>query len=226
MRLDGVRLQVVDVPAVLEAYRRLLGIGSTGLADGVERFQLPRGAVEFVAGSPGAAVCFAAERGDDLGAWPAGRESHGGLDVRVISEPPVEATTPGDDGVLAIDHIVVQTVDPERVISHWRDRLGLRLAFDREFPERSLRLLFFRSGGITLEFATPLEGKKARTAPDVFYGLSYRVGDVEACSARLTGTGVDVGDVHAGLKEGTRVATVRSGTAGIPTLLIEDSART
>lgn len=226
MRLDGVRLSVVDVAAAVDAYRVLLGVGSIGLADGVERFQLGRGAVEIARGVPGAAVCFAVERGDDLGAWPTAPEDHHGLEVRVISEFPVDRPAARPDGVEAIDHVVVHTTEPERAIAHWRDRLGLRLALDREFPDRRLRLLFFRSGGLTLEFAAPLDAADdAGAAADVVYGVSYRVPNLDACRARLVAEGLDVGDAHEGMKRGTRVASVRSGTAGVPTLLIEDPGR-
>lgn len=226
MRLDGVRLSVVDVTAAIEAYRTLLGVASVGLADGVERFQLGRGAIEVVRGAPGAAVCFAAERGDDLGAWPTAPEDHNGLDICVVSEPPLEPEPAGNDGVEAIDHVVVHTAAPTRAIAHWRDRLGLRLALDREFGDRGLRLLFFRSGGVTLEFASPLGTPIGGGSPaDVVYGVSYRVPNLDACRARLTGAGLDVGDIHDGIKAGTRVASVRSGTVGVPTLLIEDTSR-
>lgn len=227
MRLDGVRLSIVDVAGAVEAYRLLLGVGSVGLADGIERFQLARGGVEIVRGIPGAAVCFAAERGDDLGAWPTAPEDHHGLEVRVTSNPVIGAPMTPPDGVEAIDHIVVHTAAPAQAIAHWRDRLGLRLALDRTFPERGLRLLFFRSGGLTLEFASPITAadKEAERAADAVYGVSYRVPDVDACRARLLGAGLDVGEVHEGMKPGTRVASVRSDTAGMPTLLIEDPAR-
>jgi catechol 2,3-dioxygenase-like lactoylglutathione lyase family enzyme len=211
---------------VVGAYRTLLGTGSVGLADGVERFQLGRGAIEVVRGAPAAAVCFAAERGDDLGAWPTTADDHYGLDICVVSEPVVEPTVPRDDGVTAIDHVVIHTSDADRAIAHWRDRLGLRLALDRSFPDRGLRLLFFRSGGITLEFASPLAADpEVGTAADVVYGVSYRVHDIERCRTRLLEQGLDVGDVHDGMKPGTRVASVRSGTADVATLLIEDRNR-
>jgi catechol 2,3-dioxygenase-like lactoylglutathione lyase family enzyme len=221
MRLDSVRLTVVDVPAAIRTYRTLLGTNAVGMPDGVERFQLMRGAVEFVAGRPRTRVCFSAERGDDLGAWPVAPEDHAGLDVCVHSEPVVEEPLLAHDAVHAIDHIVVRTPDPERTIAHWRDQLGLRLSLDREFPDRRMHLLFFRSGGITLEFVTTLDEDRDAAAQDTFYGISYRVADIEACRERLLQAGLDVGEVHAGIKPGTRVASVRSGTVGVPTLLIE-----
>jgi hypothetical protein len=55
--------------------------------------------------------------------------------------------------------------------------------------------------------------------------LSWRVADIDATRARLLSAGVDVSDVRTGRKPGTRVVTVRSGTCGIPTLLVERSVR-
>jgi catechol 2,3-dioxygenase-like lactoylglutathione lyase family enzyme len=116
--------------------------------------------------------------------------------------------------------VVVHTPDPERAIAHWRDRLGLRLALDRTFAERGLRLLFFRSGGLTLEYAYALDGTLG-TSDDRVYGVSYRVGSAQAVRARLAADGIDVSELRAGMKPGSTVLTVRSGTAGVPTLLIQ-----
>jgi hypothetical protein len=57
------------------------------------------------------------------------------------------------------------------------------------------------------------------------WGLSWRVADIAATRVRLTSAGVDVSDVRTGRKPGTRVLTVRTGTGGIPTLLVERTAR-
>ncbi|HWP65773.1 MAG TPA: VOC family protein [Candidatus Limnocylindria bacterium] len=223
MRLDGVRVFVPDCPAALEAYTRLLGMSPARVDDDLWRFQLERGAVELTAGEgaePHLAVLFAAERGDDLGAWP---QDHGGLDVLVVSELP-PPPLPAGAGISAIDHVVVSTSDPERAVAHWRDRLGLRLALDQTFAERGVRLLFFRSGGLTLEYAYSLEGAD-QSADDRVYGVSYRVGDLRAVRARLLAAGIEVTEPRAGMKAGTTVATVRSGTAGVPTLLIQQPPR-
>jgi catechol 2,3-dioxygenase-like lactoylglutathione lyase family enzyme len=226
MRLDGIRMSVPDPRAALAAYARLLGCTASHVADALWRFQLERGAVELAPGTdptPRLAVLFAAEPGDDLGAWPTDPGVHG-LEVIVVSEVPSEPLPVGPDRVTAIDHVVVHTADPERAIAHWRDRLGLRLALDRTFPERKLRLLFFRSGGLTLEYAHTLDESAAR-ASDAVYGVSYRVHDLAAARARLVAAGLDVGEIRAGMKPGSTVATVRSGTAGVPTLLIQQPAR-
>ena len=60
---------------------------------------------------------------------------------------------------------------------------------------------------------------------DSLWGLSWRVADIEATRARLLSVGVDVSDIRTGRKPGTRVLTVRNGTCGIPTLLVEPTAR-
>ena len=52
-------------------------------------------------------------------------------------------------------------------------------------------------------------------------GVAYRVADLASVRARLLAAGLDVSELRTGNKQGTRVATVRSGTEGVPTLLIE-----
>jgi catechol 2,3-dioxygenase-like lactoylglutathione lyase family enzyme len=120
--------------------------------------------------------------------------------------------------------VVVATQDPDRAIAIWRDRMGFRLALDRAFPERGLRMIFLRSGGITLEVTAPLEGE-AKGATDAIFGIAYRVVDLAASRAELAAAGVDVSEVRRGRKPGTEVVTVRSGTEGVPTLLIRDPSR-
>ena len=115
----------------------------------------------------------------------------------------------------------MRTPDSDRTIRLWRDRVGLRLALDRTFPERGLRLLFFRSAGMTLEFAGSDPPPADRSQPDQLYGVSYRVPDLAAHRERLVAAGVDVSPVRPGMRPATSVVTVRSGTAGVPTLLLE-----
>ena len=63
------------------------------------------------------------------------------------------------------------------------------------------------------------------TGHDRLWGLSWRVADIDATRARLVAAGVDVSEVRAGRKPGTRVMSVRDGTCGIHTLLVERTAR-
>ena len=59
---------------------------------------------------------------------------------------------------------------------------------------------------------------------DRLWGLSWRVPNADAARARLAAEGVDVSEVRPGRKPGTRVVSVKDGTCGVPTLLIEPEA--
>lgn len=126
--------------------------------------------------------------------------------------------------VEALDHVVVRTADPERALRHYGERLGLRLALDRSFEERGVRLLFFRTGGATVEVGAALRrgGElDAGDAPDdTLWGAAWRVADIDAAHARLEAAGIPTTALRDGNKPGTRVFTVESGTHGVPTLFI------
>lgn len=126
--------------------------------------------------------------------------------------------------VSAVDHVVVMTGDPEGCRELYGDKLGLRLAFDKSFEKRGIRLLFFRVGGLTVECAAPL-AQAASGDSDRLWGISYRVPDVTAAQGRIASAGFDVSEVRVGHKPGTKVCTVRNNTCGVATLLIEASER-
>ena len=132
-------------------------------------------------------------------------------------------TTPG--AITAMDHVVVSTPDPERAAALYGARLGLDMALDRSHPDWG-RLMFFRCGDLIVE-VTHRPAKSADPPRDVRHdrlsGICWRVADIDAIHARLTQAGVDVSDVRTGRKPGTRVMTVRSGTCGVPTLLVQPS---
>jgi catechol 2,3-dioxygenase-like lactoylglutathione lyase family enzyme len=125
--------------------------------------------------------------------------------------------------IMAMDHVVIATADPERAAALYGARLGLDMALDRSHPEWG-RLMFFRCGDLVVE-VTHRPGKAAETAPDRLRGLCWRVADIEATRARLAAAGIDVSDVRTGRKPGTKVMTVRNGTCGVPTLLVQPSVR-
>ena len=128
--------------------------------------------------------------------------------------------------ITAMDHVVVSTADPERAAALYGARLGLDMALDRSHPDWG-RLMFFRCGDLIVE-VTHRPGKQAdagRDRPqDRLRGMCWRVADIDATHARLTAAGVDVSEVRTGRKPGTRVMTVRNGTCGVPTLLVQPSA--
>jgi catechol 2,3-dioxygenase-like lactoylglutathione lyase family enzyme len=157
---------------------------------------------------------------------------HGSPDLLPEAAP----VGPADAVISGIDHAVVQTADAEAAIALYRDGLGLRLALDRSFPAWGMRLVFLRVGGVTIELAQPLASRSeasedhrasdAAFSPDTdrLWGLSWRVPDANAARARLAAAGVDVSEVRPGRKPDTRVVSVKDGTCGVPTLLIEPAA--
>ena len=130
-------------------------------------------------------------------------------------------TTPAS--ITAMDHVVISTADPTAAAALYGARLGLDMALDRSHPDWG-RLMFFRCGDLIVE-VVQRPGKHADAMHDTLWGLSWRVADIEATRARLVAAGVDVSEVRDGRKPGTRVLTVRGGTCGIPTLLVERTPR-
>lgn len=132
-------------------------------------------------------------------------------------------TTAG--AITAMDHVVVSTPDPERAAALYGARLGLDMALDRSHPDWG-RLMFFRCGDLVVE-VTHRPAKPADPPRDIRHdrlsGICWRVADIDATHARLAQAGVDVSEVRTGRKPGTRVMTVRSGTCGVPTLLVQPS---
>lgn len=128
-------------------------------------------------------------------------------------------TTPAS--ITAMDHVVVATADPERAAALYGARLGLDMALDRSHPDWG-RLMFFRCGDLVVE-VTHRPGKSEADAPDRLRGICWRVADIDATHARLVAAGVDVSEIRTGRKPGTRVMTVRNGTCGVPTLLVQPS---
>ena len=136
--------------------------------------------------------------------------------------PPSPVTS--DAHIDALDHIVLATPDPERAAGLYGARLGLDMRLDRTIPTLQTRFLFFKGGGLVFEIIHGL--KTGRTdGPDKFYGFSWRVADVTAARDRLVKAGFEVSDLREGRKPGTRVFTVRTGTFGVPTIVIEQGRR-
>ena len=125
--------------------------------------------------------------------------------------------------VIGLDHVVVSTEDPERAAALYGARLGLDMALDRSHQDWG-QLMFFRCGDLIVEVVKrPVAG--GDQTHDRLWGLSWRVADIDATRARLAADGLNVSEVRAGRKPGTRVMSVRDGTCGIHTLLLERTAR-
>ena len=121
--------------------------------------------------------------------------------------------------VEGLDHVVINTANPDRAIALYGARLGLDFRLDRANPQWGSRLMFFRCGGAVVEIGARL-GSEITDAPDRLSGLAWRVVDPDAAQARLAAGGFDVSEVRTGRKPGTKVFTVRSGVPGAPTLML------
>jgi catechol 2,3-dioxygenase-like lactoylglutathione lyase family enzyme len=135
--------------------------------------------------------------------------------------PRAVATT--DTPILGLDHVVVSTEDPERAAALYGARLGLDMALDRTHQDWG-QLMFFRCGDLIVEIVRrPVAG--GDQTHDKLWGLSWRVADIDAARERLVAAGVETTEVRTGRKPGTRVMSLRSGTGGIQTLLLERTAK-
>jgi catechol 2,3-dioxygenase-like lactoylglutathione lyase family enzyme len=121
--------------------------------------------------------------------------------------------------VSGLDHVVIRSPNPERAIALYAGRLGLSLRLDRTEPAWGARLIFFRCGDLIVEVAHDLKAGIG-DGPDKLWGLSWRVPAIAEAHARLRSAGVEVSDIRTGRRPGTQVFSVKSHTAGVPTLLI------
>jgi hypothetical protein len=84
--------------------------------------------------------------------------------------------------------------------------------------------MFFRCGDLIVEVVKRPVADSDQTH-DKLWGLSWRVADIDATRARLVAAGVGVSELRAGRKPGTRVVSVRDGTCGVHTLVLERAPR-
>ncbi len=117
-----------------------------------------------------------------------------------------------------LDHLVINTNDANGFINIYKDVFNIRLALDKVIEHWKSRMLFFRVNKTTIEV---IERKNEDNSQDSLWGLAWEVESIEAAYNRLISEGVDVTPIKEGLKENTLVATIKSHTHNVPTLLIE-----
>lgn len=139
--------------------------------------------------------------------------------VMVREQASTPASGNSDSEINMVDHLVLSSSSAEGCIERFGDEgLGFRLALDKKAPQWGGRMLFYRCGNMTLEVIIP---DKQSDRPDSFWGIAYLSTDIHGTRERLIKAGVEVSEVRDGRKPDTLVATVKSHTAKIPTLLIE-----
>ena len=122
------------------------------------------------------------------------------------------------DSINKLDHVVINTNNADSFIETYRDVFKIRLALDKTIEHWNSRMLFFRLNKTTIEVVERSNNKKPK---DTLWGLAWEVESIEDTHKRLVSEGVEVSDIKAGLKENTLVATVKSHTHNVPTLIIQ-----
>ena len=117
-----------------------------------------------------------------------------------------------------LDHLVIKTNDADGFIAIYRDLFKIRLALDKVVERWKTRMLFFRLNKTTIEV---VEEKNDQQANDRLWGLTWDVENIQQAHTRLLSEGIDVTPIKKGIKENTLVATIKSHTHNVPTLLIE-----
>jgi catechol 2,3-dioxygenase-like lactoylglutathione lyase family enzyme len=161
-------------------------------------------------------------------AWSADPAATGGVQIVLFHRPRADRPSPSPSShapqaiPFGLDHVVVQTPNPDRALALYGAKLGLDLRLDRSYPDWGARQMFFRCDDLVVEIG---HGLKAGVSdgPDRLGGLAWRVREPEAIQARLAAAGFDVSEVRKGRKPGTQVFTVRDRTHGVPTLVLSSA---
>ena len=124
------------------------------------------------------------------------------------------------DSINKLDHVVINTNNADSFIESYRDVFKIRLALDKTIEHWNSRMLFFRLNKTTIEVVERSNNEKPK---DTLWGLAWEVESIEDTHKRLVSEGVEVSDIKDGLKENTLVATVKSHTHNVPTLIIQHS---
>ena len=130
-----------------------------------------------------------------------------------------KAETNEDSYINRLDHIVIKTNEADSFIKIYKDIYGIRLALDKFVETWKRRMLFFRVNKTTIEV---IEEKDDQDKPhDMLWGLAWGVDDIKNTRDRLIKNGIEISEIKNGVKENTLVATIKSNTRGVPTLLIQ-----
>ena len=127
-----------------------------------------------------------------------------------------------DASINKLDHVVITTNDADGFIEIYRDIFDIRLALDKVIEHWNTRMLFFRLNETTIEVVAKEHNNKN---PDELWGLAWEVESIANTRKRLINEGVEITEIKDGIKENTLVATIKSHTYDVPTLLIQHIAK-
>jgi catechol 2,3-dioxygenase-like lactoylglutathione lyase family enzyme len=220
----SVTLTTPDAAATDRAYHRLFGDSveaesTTGAIVIAEGPAAAAAAITFCVDAFAPAVRLLGRRGIELTVQGdrAVATVHGvGLGIAPTKPRPVP---PSD--LAGIDHVVYVSANPDRAVATLGAQLGLDLRLDRT-QINGLRQLFFRCGDGLLEL---LIAGDDPTVDDRVWGIAWRSSDVDRTHARLASAGIEVSEIRAGRKPGTRVFTIKDTSLVVPTIIIESTPK-
>lgn len=122
--------------------------------------------------------------------------------------------------ISGLDHLVINSSNPEATAFLLAARLGLDLRMDISREDWGARFMFYRCGELVIETYQALGCNQSKDS-DSLLGLSWRTASAGRSRAELANMSFAVSEVEAGRKAGTKVFTVRDRTAGVPTLVLE-----
>lgn len=210
--LAGARLQTENIGLVLQ----------TGLAGAqVPAFRLVFAALDLDAASHRLQRRALAGRiaPDDPARFDLDLAATFGVPVGLVQAAAAGPAQPEARDIAGLDHVVIRTPYPERAVALYGGRLGLDLRLDRTNPTVGVRQLFFVCGDLVVEVVyAGTDGVGGDH--DHVWGLAWRANDIERARARMIAQGISATEIKDGRRPGTRVFTLKSHTAGVPTLVI------
>jgi hypothetical protein len=141
------------------------------------------------------------------------------------SDRPPPAPRAHPNGLVAIDHVVAITPALDRTVAALQAAgLDLRRVREEPTPAGAPRQAFFRLGSVILEVVQAPEDALERSGgadgPAFFWGLAFRVADLDATVAHL---GDHVSGPRDAVQPGRRIATLRrSAGLAVPVALMTE----
>ncbi|CAA0116201.1 Uncharacterised protein [Halioglobus japonicus] len=226
-KFDRIVLAVPDLPQAVAEYQQVLG-GEPYMADRTSAARcawwgLSNTVIELVEGvTDSAQLLGIVFSGPGVQHGESAVANTLGLDIRLCDGSATvgfrQQQPKAQCADLCVDHVVLRTDNAQACLDLFGDELGIRLALDKTVPQWGGRMLFFRAGKLTLEV---IETADAESTASAFWGVAYQCADLASFVQVLNKRGVSTSDIRDGRKPGTLVASLKSHSQGIPTLLIQ-----
>ena len=98
-----------------------------------------------------------------------------------------------ESNISRMDHVVINSNDPDGLVDLYGDKYGIRLALDQFVEKWGGRMLFFRTDHTTIE---AIGIKKDGPAEDSLWGLAWTTRNIKKTHKRLVDSGVSLSLIH------------------------------